>query len=201
MEHDRHIRQRRTAFDAHQTPGAGSVAHGRTGAGSATGRDRAAALSSAQALQAAVSSSRVSDLHRRRDGCAAAGPGVRPALGHRNELSGRKDAVGGGTSAGAKRSLGRGRARTSGAFLRHASARQFAGRPRRRRSQSRLAPCPEMECPRRPVALLHRTRDPATARRALGLTNFSGFVAQPAPTTNPEKFLPHLPSAVLYAAN
>ncbi len=37
--------------------------------------------------------------------------------------------------------------------------------------------------------------------KALGLTNFSGFVAQPAPTTNPEKFLPHLPSAVLYAAN
>jgi len=37
--------------------------------------------------------------------------------------------------------------------------------------------------------------------RALGLTNFSGFVAQRTPATKPEKFIPDLPSAVLYAIN
>jgi hypothetical protein len=37
--------------------------------------------------------------------------------------------------------------------------------------------------------------------RALGLTNFSGFLAQRTPSTKPEKFLPDLPSAVLYAIN
>jgi len=36
---------------------------------------------------------------------------------------------------------------------------------------------------------------------ALGLTNFSGFLAQRTPTTKPQKFLPDLPSAVLYAVN
>jgi hypothetical protein len=36
---------------------------------------------------------------------------------------------------------------------------------------------------------------------ALGLTNFSGFLAQRSPSTNPEKFAPDLPSAVLYAIN
>lgn len=35
--------------------------------------------------------------------------------------------------------------------------------------------------------------------RALGLTNFSDLVACAPPVTNPEKFLPHLPSALLYA--
>lgn len=37
--------------------------------------------------------------------------------------------------------------------------------------------------------------------RSLGLTNFSGFVAQRTPSTKSEKFLPDLPSAVLYAIN
>jgi len=37
--------------------------------------------------------------------------------------------------------------------------------------------------------------------RALGLTNFSGFVAQRTPATKSDKFLPDLPSAVLYAVN
>jgi hypothetical protein len=36
---------------------------------------------------------------------------------------------------------------------------------------------------------------------ALGLSTFSDFVATTPPVANPEKFLPHLPSAVLYAAN
>jgi Transposase DDE domain len=36
---------------------------------------------------------------------------------------------------------------------------------------------------------------------ALGLTNFSGFLALRTPSTKPEKFLPDLPSAVLYAIN
>ena len=36
---------------------------------------------------------------------------------------------------------------------------------------------------------------------ALGLTNFSGFVAQRTPAKRPEKLLPDLPSAVLYAVN
>lgn len=37
--------------------------------------------------------------------------------------------------------------------------------------------------------------------RSLGLTNFSGFVAQRTPSTKSEKFAPDLPSAVLYAVN
>jgi hypothetical protein len=37
--------------------------------------------------------------------------------------------------------------------------------------------------------------------RLLGLTNFSGFVALPTPTTKPQKLLPDLSSAVLYAIN
>jgi hypothetical protein len=37
--------------------------------------------------------------------------------------------------------------------------------------------------------------------RLLGLLNFSGFVAQRTPSTKPEKILPDLPSAVLYAVN
>jgi hypothetical protein len=37
--------------------------------------------------------------------------------------------------------------------------------------------------------------------RALGLANFSGFADRSTPTTKPEKFLPDLSSAVLYAAN
>lgn len=37
--------------------------------------------------------------------------------------------------------------------------------------------------------------------RSLGLTNFSGFVAQRTPTTKSEKFSPDLASAVLYAMN
>jgi hypothetical protein len=37
--------------------------------------------------------------------------------------------------------------------------------------------------------------------RALGLTNFSDFVLCASPTASPEKFLPHLPSALLYAKN
>ncbi len=37
--------------------------------------------------------------------------------------------------------------------------------------------------------------------RALRLTNFSGFATPGTPTTKPEKFLPDLASAVLYAAN
>jgi hypothetical protein len=37
--------------------------------------------------------------------------------------------------------------------------------------------------------------------RALGLENFSGFATHSAPATKPEKFLPHLSSAVLYATN
>ena len=37
--------------------------------------------------------------------------------------------------------------------------------------------------------------------RALGLANFSGFADRCTPTTKPEKFLPHLSSAVLYATN
>lgn len=37
--------------------------------------------------------------------------------------------------------------------------------------------------------------------RILGLTNFSGFAAQHPPSMKPEKFTPHLPSAVLYAVN
>ena len=37
--------------------------------------------------------------------------------------------------------------------------------------------------------------------RNLGLTNFSGFVAQRTPSTKSEKFIPDLPSAVLYAMN
>lgn len=37
--------------------------------------------------------------------------------------------------------------------------------------------------------------------RALGLTNFSGFAALCTPTTKSQKFVPHLPSAVLYAVN
>jgi hypothetical protein len=37
--------------------------------------------------------------------------------------------------------------------------------------------------------------------RALGLTNFSGFVAQRTPSSKSEKFAPDLPSAVLYAVN
>jgi hypothetical protein len=37
--------------------------------------------------------------------------------------------------------------------------------------------------------------------RALGLANFSGFANRFAPTAKPEKFLPDLSSAVLYAAN
>ena len=36
---------------------------------------------------------------------------------------------------------------------------------------------------------------------ALGLTNFSGFVAQRSPATKPEKFAPDLSSAVFYAVN
>ena len=36
---------------------------------------------------------------------------------------------------------------------------------------------------------------------ALGLSNFSNFVSITPPVANPEKFLPHLPSAVFYAAN
>jgi hypothetical protein len=37
--------------------------------------------------------------------------------------------------------------------------------------------------------------------RALGLTNSSDFVAQRTPTTKSEKFIPDLPSAVLYTIN
>jgi hypothetical protein len=37
--------------------------------------------------------------------------------------------------------------------------------------------------------------------RALGLRNFSDFVSTTPPTTSPEKFLPHLPSALFYASN
>jgi len=37
--------------------------------------------------------------------------------------------------------------------------------------------------------------------RALGLQNFSGFATHSTPTTKPEKFIPDLSSAVLYAAN
>jgi DDE superfamily endonuclease len=37
--------------------------------------------------------------------------------------------------------------------------------------------------------------------RALGLTNFSDLVAGTPPASSPEKFLPHLPSALLYATN
>jgi hypothetical protein len=37
--------------------------------------------------------------------------------------------------------------------------------------------------------------------RALGLTNFSDLLTCTPPVTSPEKFRPHLPSAVLYAAN
>jgi len=37
--------------------------------------------------------------------------------------------------------------------------------------------------------------------RALGLTNSSDFVSSTPPTPNPEKLLPHLPSAVCYAIN
>lgn len=37
--------------------------------------------------------------------------------------------------------------------------------------------------------------------QALGLPNFSDFVATVPPSTNSEKFLPHLPSALLYANN
>jgi DDE superfamily endonuclease len=37
--------------------------------------------------------------------------------------------------------------------------------------------------------------------RALGLRNFSDFVSTTPSTTNSEKFLPHLPSAVFYASN
>jgi hypothetical protein len=37
--------------------------------------------------------------------------------------------------------------------------------------------------------------------RALGLTNSSDLLLCTPPTTNPEKFLPHLPSALLYAKN
>jgi len=37
--------------------------------------------------------------------------------------------------------------------------------------------------------------------RALGLANLSGFASRPTPTTKPEKFLPDLPSALLYAIN
>ena len=37
--------------------------------------------------------------------------------------------------------------------------------------------------------------------RALALANFSGFAAPSTPTTKPQKFLPDLPSALLYAVN
>jgi len=37
--------------------------------------------------------------------------------------------------------------------------------------------------------------------RALGLTNFSDLLTCTPPTSKPEKFLPHLPSAILYATN
>jgi len=37
--------------------------------------------------------------------------------------------------------------------------------------------------------------------RALGLTNFSDLLICSPPVTSPEKFLPHLPSALLYASN
>ena len=37
--------------------------------------------------------------------------------------------------------------------------------------------------------------------KALGLTNFSDLLICAPPTTSPEKFLPHLPSALLYATN
>jgi hypothetical protein len=37
--------------------------------------------------------------------------------------------------------------------------------------------------------------------RALGLTNFSDLLLCTPPVSNPEKFLPHLPSALLYAKN
>ena len=37
--------------------------------------------------------------------------------------------------------------------------------------------------------------------RSLGLRNFSDFVSSTPPTSNPEKFLPHLPSALFYASN
>jgi hypothetical protein len=37
--------------------------------------------------------------------------------------------------------------------------------------------------------------------RALGLTNFSDLLTSTPPTSKPEKFVPHLPSAILYAAN
>lgn len=37
--------------------------------------------------------------------------------------------------------------------------------------------------------------------RALGLQSFSDFVATTPPLANPEKFLPHLPSALFYATN
>jgi hypothetical protein len=38
-------------------------------------------------------------------------------------------------------------------------------------------------------------------KRALGLTNFSDLLVSTPPVTSPEKFLPHLPSALLYASN
>jgi hypothetical protein len=37
--------------------------------------------------------------------------------------------------------------------------------------------------------------------RALGLTNFSDLLICTPPVANPEQFLPHLPSALLYATN
>jgi hypothetical protein len=37
--------------------------------------------------------------------------------------------------------------------------------------------------------------------RALGLRNFSDFVASTPPLSKPENFIPHLPSALFYASN
>jgi len=37
--------------------------------------------------------------------------------------------------------------------------------------------------------------------RAFGLTNFSDFTSRVSPVSSPEKFLPSLSSAVLYASN
>jgi hypothetical protein len=69
-----------------------------------------------------------------------------------------------------------------------------------------LLPTPKWAAPSKTPQRLSTSRALGLLRaeawgRALGLQNFSHFVSSTPPVPNPEKFLPHLPSALFYATN
>src|SRR3984957_3780832 len=95
------------------------MAHRRSRADSATGDHRAAGLSSAQGLEAALSGSRLPDLYGPGTGTASGHRSLLSALGYRSELPRRKNAAGRGSGAGTRGALGRIGSRSFGRRLRY----------------------------------------------------------------------------------